>query len=134
MNVTTRRRNDELRQFVLRALPVAVVLLVAGSAQADDDRDMDAEIDFLINAVAESSCTFIRNGKEHDAAAASEHLQMKRKRGKKYYESTEQFIARIASKSSWTGDQYLIRCGTGVTLAANEWFGEKLKTYRDGGN
>jgi len=95
---------------------------------------MGREIDFLISSVADSSCVFVRNGEEHDAAKASQHLQMKRKRGKKYYDTTEQFIDRIASRSSWTGKDYLVRCGDGGAVTANEWFSDKLAEYRDGGD
>lgn len=91
---------------------------------------MDQEIDFLISAVADSSCTFVRNGREHDAARASQHLQMKRERGSKYYDTTEQFIERIASRSSWSGKDYLIRCGDGAAVTANEWFNARLAEYR----
>lgn len=91
---------------------------------------MDAEIDYLIQAVAASQCTFVRNGKEHDAEDASEHLQMKRKRGKRYYDSTEQFIERIASKSSWTGRDYLIKCSPDRTETARQWFTSRLAQFR----
>ncbi len=93
---------------------------------------MDTEIDYLVRAVAESSCTFIRNGKEHDAKAASEHLQMKRQRGKRHYDTTELFIERIASRSSWTGKDYHIHCPDGETQTANEWFKSRLAEYRAG--
>jgi hypothetical protein len=94
---------------------------------------MDTEIDHLVNAVADSSCTFIRNGKEHDAAAASEHLQMKRQRGKRHYDTTELFIERIASRSSWSGEDYLIRCPGSESQTANEWFKARLAEYRAAG-
>lgn len=111
----------------------AFLLIAGGPLRAAEGVVMDEEIDFLIGAVADSNCTFIRNGKEHDAAAASEHLEMKRERGRKYYDTTEQFIERIASKSSWTGKDYLIRCDHGGTLTANAWFSERLAEYRAGG-
>ena len=40
---------------------------------------------------------------------ARDHLQMKRERGKRYYDSTEEYIDRIASKSSWSGKPYKIQ-------------------------
>ncbi len=91
---------------------------------------MDEEIDFLIRSVAESECTFIRNGREHDAAAASDHLQMKRERGRRYYDTTEEFIERIASRSSWSGKDYRIRCGDDEPVTARDWFLSRLKVFR----
>jgi hypothetical protein len=93
---------------------------------------MEQEIDFLIQSVADSGCTFERNGKEHNAVDARDHLQMKRKRGRKYYKSTEQFIDRIASKSSWSGKAYHIKCPDQDARTAADWFTELLVRYRDG--
>lgn len=91
---------------------------------------MNAEIDYLLDAVAASDCAFIRNGKEHSAAEAGDHLQMKRRRGSRYYDSTEEFIERIASRSSWSGRDYQIRCGDEPTVTARAWFTNLLATYR----
>lgn len=91
---------------------------------------MDQEIDYLLSTVAESDCVFIRNGKEYEGEAARKHLQMKRERGRKYYESTDEFIERIASKSSWSGKPYRIRCGD-VEEDAGIWFTDVLTLYRD---
>lgn len=94
---------------------------------------MDEEIDFLIQSVADSQCTFIRNGREHDAGAARDHLQMKRERGRRHYDSTEEFIERIASRSSWSGKDYWIRCGDAEPETARDWFLSRLKVFRERG-
>jgi hypothetical protein len=73
---------------------------------------------------------FIRNGKEHNSTAARDHLQMKRKRGKRYYSNTEEFIDRIASQSSWTGRDYQIRCGKQQAVSAKSWFTSLLEGLR----
>lgn len=93
--------------------------------------DVEIEIDHLLQAVRESDCHFIRNGKTHDSFTAAEHLQMKRKRARRYYDSTEQFIARIASKSSLSGKPYLIDCPERPPVEAEKWFLEKLVSIRD---
>lgn len=114
-----------------KVLLAVCLLAVCGPVIAADA--LDEEIDFLIGAVADSDCTFVRNGKEHDAAAAGKHLEMKRERARRYYDTTEQFIDRIASESSWTGKEYLIRCDDDGTVTANAWFKDRLAEYRDGG-
>jgi hypothetical protein len=111
-------------------LLTATLLAFAAPLRAAGDASMETEIDYLVNAVADSSCTFIRNGKEHDATAAGEHLQMKRQRGKRHYDTTELFIERIASRSSWSGEDYLIRCPGSEPQTANEWFKARLAEYR----
>ena len=111
----------------LLTLFVLCVLLVP-AARADDL--MDREIDHLLDAVGSSSCIFVRNGKEYGPEAAKDHLSMKRHRGKKYFSSTEEFIDRLASSSSWTGKPYFIQCGDGGRQLAAEWFADVLRTYR----
>ncbi len=111
----------------LRAICAAAILACPAFA---DDTAMDAEIDFLLTSVAESDCIYIRNGKEHSGVAARDHLQMKRERGKKYYDTTEEFIERIASKSSWSGKPYRIRCGD-TEEDASAWFTRTLESFRN---
>jgi len=123
-----RQRPARTLRPAVHGLFLAVTLLTSPVRAAD----MDAEIDYLIESVAKSPCTFVRNGREHDAAAASGHLQMKRKRGKRYYDTTEEFIERIASRSSWTGKDYQIRCGDADPEPARDWFFSRLKVFREG--
>lgn len=106
--------------FVFAALPLFA---------ADN---MDAEIDYLLETIETSGCTFIRNGKEHEPGPARSHLEMKRKRGKRYYDSTEEFIERVASSSSWTGKPYMIRCGSEEPKPIEGWYKQALSDYRAG--
>ena len=89
----------------------------------------EQEIDHLLETVAGSGCIFIRNGKEHNAEAARDHLALKRRKGKRYYSNTEEFIEKLASSSSWSGKPYRIRCGDDEVLAAT-WFTDTLSAYR----
>ena len=110
---------------------VAIAGLVLGSLTAlADESNMDSEIDYLLDTVVSSDCVFIRNGSEHEAEAARDHLQMKRKRGKRYFSSAEEFIEKIASKSSWTGKDYLIQCGSEPQQKAQAWFMSVLNLFR----
>ena len=106
---------------------VACMLLVPGIAFS---ASMDEEIDFLLNTVGNSDCVFTRNGKDHAAGDARDHLQMKRKRGKRYFDSSEEFIERLASKSSWSGKPYFIQCGDEPRVTAKEWFTALLEQHR----
>jgi len=97
--------------------------------QAEESK-MDAEIDFLLDTVVTSNCVFVRNGSEYKAEAARDHLKMKRKRGKRYFDNAEEFIEKIASQSSWSGKSYMIQCGDEPRQTANAWFTALLKKYR----
>ena len=110
---------------------VTAALLFAGTpvSASGGSADMQTEIDRLLAEVESSDCVFIRNGREHSADAAADHLRMKRRRGKRYFDSTETFIERLASRSSWSGRDYRIRCD-GETVTAAEWFADRLKRIR----
>jgi hypothetical protein len=112
----------------LKVLVLTALLAAAPTVSANDT--MDIEIDELLDAVAQSDCVFVRNGKAYDGEDARDHLQMKRKRGRKYYDTTEQFIERIASKSSWSGKPYRIRCDSEEEDAGN-WFTNMLEVFRE---
>ena len=107
-----------------------LLTLLAGSiATARADTDAGTEIQALIQAVAESDCEFDRNGSMHSSAAAAEHLELKYSRGKRYANSAEAFIERLASKSSWSGKPYQMICG-GETHPAGDWLAMRLEALR----
>jgi len=108
---------------------IAFLSIAAGAARAEAST-LDVEVAYLIDEVSESGCSFVRNGKEHTASEAADHLRMKARRGKRYYDTTEEFIDRIASKSSWSGKPYAIQCGDEPSVAAADWFTRVLSEYR----
>ena len=105
-------------------------VLIAGSiAMVHAEADADAEIRALIQAVAESDCEFNRNGSLHSAEAAAAHLELKYSRGKRYADSAEAFIERLASKSSWSGKPYQMICD-GQTQPTRDWLTATLLKMR----
>jgi hypothetical protein len=110
-------------------LTLLLSLALVSLGHADDV--MNSEIDYILNTVASSDCVFIRNGKEHGPQAAKEHLNLKRRRGKRYFSSADEFIENLASSSSWSGKPYYIRCGDEEQQPASEWFTEVLAEYRN---
>lgn len=109
---------------------VVLLWLLAVMPGFASDNDSIVEIDFLLDTVAHSDCLFIRNGKTHSPADAVDHLQMKRRRGARYFTTTEEFIDRLASKSSWSGKPYLIQCQDQAAEPAGDWFTRHLLEYR----
>ena len=96
---------------------------------AQDVWETDAEIQYLLEFVATSQCSFIRNGNLHKPADAADHLRLKYSRGKKHVNSAEQFIERLASESSWSGQPYTVVCN-GTTQPSKEWLYRALGEYR----
>lgn len=115
----------------MRAGALLLLCFLLGTPAVADDATMNAEIDYLLNTVASSDCTFIRNGKEHGPEAARDHLNLKRRKGKRYFSTTEEFIERLATSSSWSGKPYHIRCGDGEPQLAKAWFEKILSEYRN---
>lgn len=116
-----------LPKKIIAALAACMILMPGMALSAS----MDEEIDFLLETVGNSDCVFTRNGKDHAAEDARDHLQMKRKRGARYFDSSEEFIENLASKSSWSGKPYLIQCGDEPRVTAKEWFTALLAQKRE---
>jgi hypothetical protein len=116
--------------YAHRALAVVALLSIAISSAWAEEQTVVVEVNYLINAVSESGCNFVRNGKEHTSSEAVDHLQMKARRGKRYYDTADEFIDRIASKSSWSGKPYQIQCDGQPAVTAADWFTRVLTEYR----
>ena len=117
-----------LSNKIIAALAACMILMPGIALSAS----MDEEIDFLLETVGNSDCVFTRNGKDHAAEDARDHLQMKRKRGARYFDSSEEYIANLASESSWSGKPYFIQCGDDPRVTAKAWFTALLEQYRNG--
>ncbi len=114
---------------MIRIALCCLLLLLVLPGLSVADTEADADITYLLNFVGTSGCTFIRNGDEHEAADAADHLRLKYKRGKSYAGSAEQFIDRLATESSWTGKPYTVTCD-GVTQTSSEWLYGALAEHR----
>jgi len=89
----------------------------------------NSEIKYLLFFISKSDCTFIRNGKEYTAVKASEHLEYKYNHVKSRIKTADQFIDKIASKSSISKKPYEVRCGD-TQFKAEQWLAEALSTHR----
>ena len=110
----------------MRMLLAFSLVLLVSVVQAETD----PEIDYLLTAVESSGCTFIRNGDDHPSPEAADHLRMKYERAGKRISSAEDFIKRIASKSSLSGRPYTIQCEGGAPEPTGEWLSEQLAEFR----
>jgi len=108
---------------------VAMTLLVSSGFGVEPG--VDREIELLLEKVAESGCDFERNGSLHSSTDAASHLALKYERGERYVNTTEDFISRLASKSSWSGRAYWVIC-EGERTPSGDWLGELLVEVRAG--
>ena len=109
-------------------VPLLLILLVAESCIALDRQD--AEIQHLMEFIGTTDCTFIRNGKEYDGLQAHNHIAGKYERVKQRIKTAEDFILKIASRSSLSGRNYMIRC-LDEELDCERWLLDELMTYRN---
>lgn len=87
------------------------------------------EIEYLLRFVAESGCTFIRNGREYSAEKAAEHLEHKYSRVKSRIPDADTFIQRIASASSISKKPYQVQCREN-RVQAGKWLEDALESFR----
>ena len=84
------------------------------------DPEVELEINRLLEKVAESGCDFERNGSIHSSTDAASHLALKYERGERYVDTAEDFIDRLATKSSWSGKPYWVICA-GERTPSGDW-------------
>lgn len=104
-----------------------------GAAAAPVPPAVRAEIDGLMTRLSASNCQFERNGSWHSAVDARTHLLRKLDYIEKQRDtlaSTEQFIALAASKSSFSGKPYRVKCGAAEPIPSRDWLNRELKAVR----
>lgn len=106
--------------------------LLLSVAEAAPPPAAQAEIDHLLAEVAASPCEFYRNGTWYDAARAVAHLREKYANPfvAAHVASAEDFIDRVATRSSLTSIGYAVRCRGAAPIASARWFHERLLAYR----
>ena len=105
-------------------LPLPCAAQLAPSAQR--------EITGLLQAVGTSGCHFLRGGTAHSASEAQEHLSKKYEymAARDMLSSAEDFISKVAARSSMSGEAYAIRCGEAPAQKSEEWMKARLKAMR----
>jgi len=84
-------------------------------------------LETLIGDVAQrADVTFLRNGRAYDAAAAARFLRAKWRNREAEVCSAEDFLGRVASVSSTTGQPYLVRLRDGREMPAADFFRAEL--------
>jgi hypothetical protein len=112
------------RRFVL----MLALGALCGAARAGVSAAEQARIDRLIAYVeACKDMKFVRNGSDYSCEDAAKFMRGKMKAMGEHVTSAQQFIDQIASKSSTTGQPYMIRFADGKTVPSAQFLGEELK-------
>jgi len=125
-------RLDNLQKIIRAAwLPLLLLFLFAPvQAHALGEEE---KIALLIESVKDTpeGTRFIRNGQAYSAADAASHLTLKYSNTNSRVATAEEFIRQVASSSSMSGKEYLIRYPDGITLTAAAFFMEKLRALEN---
>lgn len=107
-------------------------LLLVPVAHAEPPTTVQIEVNFLLDYVESSGCEFYRNGTWHDSKSAQVHLRDKYKYlvAKDLVNTTEDFIEKAATESSFSGQPYNVRCNGGTTVTSNQWLRDELARFR----
>ncbi|PLX19891.1 MAG: hypothetical protein C0599_10080 [Salinivirgaceae bacterium] len=86
------------------------------------------KIEALIKSVEElENAKFYRNGSLYDAKTAAKHLRMKLNNAGNRVKTTIDFIDKIASKSSMSGNSYKIVFADGHEVKTRDYFLKRLR-------
>jgi len=113
---------------------LASALLFAGHVtitSADVPFDQRHEVEHLLKFVANTTCIIDRNGSLHNGPEALSHIKKKYAYFQNKITSTEAFIELTASKSTFSGNVYMVRCEGGKMMTTREWLLDELEIYRD---
>jgi hypothetical protein len=122
--------NKRMKYVALIIVFLALITKAAFAQEIQSKEDLSRSIEYLLNYVAQSEVTFIRNGREYDARKASQHMQRKYKHFKDEINAPEDFIRLAGTKSIMSGKPYKVRLKNGKEALCSEWLSEALKEYR----
>ncbi len=98
-----------------------------GAAAGNGALSESEKIEMLIESLkALDGAVFIRNGREHTVEEAIDHMRGKWRWKKSEIKTAEDFIDIAATKSSISGEFYLIKLSDGTTVKSGDWFREQL--------
>lgn len=115
------------------AWQVTLTLLFAPVLQAaPPPTNVQIEVNFLLGYIDGSSCEFYRNGTWHDSKSAQAHLRDKYNYliATNQINTTEDFIEKAATQSSFSGLAYQVRCNGSLPVMSKQWLTDELVRFR----
>jgi hypothetical protein len=107
-----------------------VYLFVSNTANADVPAGQVKEVNHLLIYVKNSGCVINRNGTDHPAEKGIEHIEMKYDYFRDDIKNTEEFIEYSATKSTMSGDYYMVTCPGNQAIKTQEWLLAELQRFR----
>jgi len=123
-----------MRASAIIAVTLVIALLWQSAGRAEPIAQ--TEIGALLRYVDKSGCEFYRNGFWYNSTSAYTHLRDKYEYVvlTRSIDSAEDFIEVIATRSSFSGLPYEVRCNGDASVLSNKWLLEELARLRAGRN
>lgn len=119
-----------MRRHWLSAVWVGLLSFTTVLGVAADETGVEADIQYLVDFVANSNVTFIRNAKAYTAEEAAQHMMKKYAHFRGEITTAEDFIRLAATKSLISGEPYLVQTQAGKEMRSDDWLHEILEDYR----
>jgi len=117
---------------VLTIAVTAFLFLFPANSHGEEVTPVDTTVQHLLDYVARSDLTFIRNSGRYTAKEASEHMNNKYEHFRDKIQTPEEFITLCATRSMITGKPYRVINEQGETVKTSEWLNTELDAYRNG--
>ena len=99
-------------------------------SRADVPEAQKPEVQHLLDYLKNSGCQMERNGSTHDADEAIQHIVRKYDYYRDDIKTTEDFIDRSASRSTFSGRAYKVLCPGQEARPTADWLKEELERFR----
>ena len=119
------------RSFLVSVTTLMTVMALRSVSAAPAPHEQ-SRIDKLIRFVeTQKGMKFVRNGTEYECSDAAKFLRGKLESMGKEITTAREFVERIASKSSMSGQPYHVKFADGKTMLASQFLGDELKRLED---
>lgn len=115
-----------MTHLLLRSLILPCLLISSQITLANPD-----EIQYLLEFVKHTQCTYERNGTRHNGVDAVKHIKKKYHYFEDDIKTTEDFIELSATKSTMSGHAYLVHCTNKKTITSKQWLLDELHKLRE---
>ena len=106
------------------------LLLVSGPGRSAPSARLEQTVRHLVDYVAGSGLTFVRNASEYTSNEAAEHMLKKYRHFRDDIETPEDFIELCATRSLMSGRPYLVRDSQGNAIPTRDWLRAELAAYQ----
>lgn len=107
-----------------------ITTALSAGARCDVPEASRHEVLHLLEFIRNSDCMIERNGQRYDGENAYSHVKRKYDYFRDEIKTSESFIEFSASRSTMSGEFYLVLCGNGSAMRTQEWLLEELRNYR----